>query len=291
MEPGWGIVVTIAVFVLLAIGISGSVFIYNRRISESEKRFYRLFDNVFDALIHFDVEWQIINVNESACNLLGYSKKEFSRMKIGTLVPKREWTQLRTEFEKTFKSGFDFIGETHLKRKKNDIIQVDIAATKIIMSGTEYILASVRDISQRRKTEETLREKNIALKELLTHIEEEKLNIKKEVAKTIDQVLIPTTDKIIEEDGTVNRAYFDSLKKTLKELSASTGGAPHFYSKLTSREVQICNLIKSGVTSKEIADALHLSIETVLKHRNTIRKKLNISKKDITLANFLADSE
>lgn len=291
MEPGWGIIVTIAVFILLAIGISGSVFIYNRRISESEKRFYRLFDNVFDALIHFNPDWQIISVNESACKLLGYSKKEFSRLKIGALIPKREWKQLRTEFEKTLKSGLDFVGETHLKCKKNDVVRVDIAATKIIMSGAEYILASVRDIGQRRIVEETLREKNIALKELLTHIEEEKLNIKKEVAKTIDQVLIPTVDKIVEEDGTVNKAYFDSLKKTLKELSASTGGAPHFYSKLTPREVQICNLIKSGVTSKEIAEALHLSIETVLKHRNTIRKKLNISNTEVTLANFLTESD
>lgn len=291
MEPGWGIVIIMAVFVLLALGISGGAIIHGRRIRESEKRFYHLFDRVFDALILFDSNWDILSVNESACELLGFSKKEYSGLKIGSLVSRRKWQKLVVEFEKTLKSGLDFLGETELKCKEGDLLQVDMGATRIIMNGAAYILASIRDISERQKVEESLREKNIALKEILAHLEEEKLKIKKEHARAIDQVLIPTANRILERDGTVNQAYYDSLKNALKDLSASTGGRQYVNSKLTPREVQICNLIKSGATSKEIAEVLHLSLATVLKHRGRIRKKLNISNKDINLGIFLGDLE
>ena len=291
MEPGWSIVIIMAAFVLLALGISGGAIVHGRRIRESEKRFYHLFDRVFDALILFDQDWDIISVNESACELLGYTKREFSRLKIGSLVNRRKWNRLRTEFEKTLKSGLDFLGGTELSCQNGDIIQVDIGATRIVMNGDTYILASIRDISERRKAEESLREKNIALKEILAHLEEEKLRIKKEHAKAIDQVLIPTANRVLEKDGTVNKAYYDSLKSALKDLSASTGGSQYISSKLTPREVQICNLIKSGATSKEIAEVLHLSISTILKHRGRIRRKLNISNKDINLGIFLGNLE
>jgi PAS domain S-box-containing protein len=291
MEPGWSIVIIMAVFVLLALGISGGAIVHGRRIRESEKRFYHLFDRVFDALIFFDQDWDIISVNESACELLGYTKKEFIKLKIGSLVSRRKWHRLRTEFEKTLKSGLDFLGATELNCRNGDIIKVDIGATRIVMNGGTYILASIRDISERQKAEESLREKNIALKEILAHLEEEKLRIKKEHARAIDQVLIPTANRVLEKDGTVNKAYYDSLKSALKDLSASTGGSQYTSSKLTPREVQICNLIKSGATSKEIAEVLHLSITTILKHRGRIRRKLNISNKDINLGIFLSNLE
>jgi len=287
MEPGWGIIIIMAAFMLLALGISGSVVIHGRRIRESEKRFHHLFDRTFDALILFDSEWNIASVNQSACELLGYSKKEFSGLKIGLLVSRKNWQTLRTEFEKTLVSGLDFLGASELYCQKGHVIQVDIGATRIVMNSTAYILASIRDISEARVVQESLREKNIALKEILAHLEEEKLKIKKEHAMAIDQVLIPTARRIMEKDGSINKSYHNSLMTALGDLSASTGGWQYAESKLTPREVQICELIRSGATSKEISDALHLSVTTIMRCRARIRKKLNISNKDINLALFL----
>jgi len=57
--------------------------------------------------------------------------------------------------------------------------------------------------------------------------------------------------------------------------------------KLTPKEIEICNMIGGGLASKEIADFLSVSYQTVEKHRKDIRKKLGISNKKINLATYL----
>jgi DNA-binding NarL/FixJ family response regulator len=45
---------------------------------------------------------------------------------------------------------------------------------------------------------------------------------------------------------------------------------------LTQREVEIVELIKTGMSSKEISDSIHLSVKTVEVHRHNILKKLKL---------------
>jgi len=45
---------------------------------------------------------------------------------------------------------------------------------------------------------------------------------------------------------------------------------------LTKRELEIAQLIKEGLTSKEIADRLYISLRTVEVHRHNLFKKLNV---------------
>ena len=59
------------------------------------------------------------------------------------------------------------------------------------------------------------------------------------------------------------------------------------FSKLTVRELDVCAAIKKGLSSKEIADQLGLSVNTVHKHRQTIRRKLFLNNKEVNLAAFL----
>ena len=56
---------------------------------------------------------------------------------------------------------------------------------------------------------------------------------------------------------------------------------------LTQKEITICNMIKNDLSSKQISEALHVSIRTIETHRNSIRKKLNISRKDVNLTTYL----
>lgn len=47
--------------------------------------------------------------------------------------------------------------------------------------------------------------------------------------------------------------------------------------KLSARELEILQLIKNGMTSKEIAETINLSYYTIETHRKRISKKLNVS--------------
>jgi len=47
-------------------------------------------------------------------------------------------------------------------------------------------------------------------------------------------------------------------------------------SRITTREVEIIRLISNEYSSREIANLLYISMETVKTHRKNIRKKLNV---------------
>jgi len=57
--------------------------------------------------------------------------------------------------------------------------------------------------------------------------------------------------------------------------------------RLTPREIEVCDLIREGLPSKKIARALSISLKTVEKHRDNIRKKLGIANRRINLTPFL----
>ena len=60
------------------------------------------------------------------------------------------------------------------------------------------------------------------------------------------------------------------------------------YPGLSPAEGKVCTLIRFGLTSKEIAELLSLSIRTVETHRRRARKKLGISSGGNSLAQFIA---
>ncbi|MBU0767594.1 MAG: helix-turn-helix transcriptional regulator, partial [Proteobacteria bacterium] len=52
-------------------------------------------------------------------------------------------------------------------------------------------------------------------------------------------------------------------------------------------EVQVANFIKHGKTTKEIAEMLNLSVETIKFHRKNIRDKIGIKNKKANLRTYL----
>jgi DNA-binding CsgD family transcriptional regulator len=80
------------------------------------------------------------------------------------------------------------------------------------------------------------------------------------------------------------------LRKNLEELTSSFGTRlADKKARLTSKEIEICNMIKNGLTSKEIARLLNTSLLTVEKHRNNIRTKLGAVNKGLSLFSILQE--
>jgi DNA-binding CsgD family transcriptional regulator len=88
-------------------------------------------------------------------------------------------------------------------------------------------------------------------------------------------------DEFGDEDLTLLRDNLENI------IAPFTNDLKIQYSNLTSREIEICNLIRNSKSTKEIANILNLSTETVSSHRKSIRKKLNISKYNVKLNTFL----
>jgi len=62
----------------------------------------------------------------------------------------------------------------------------------------------------------------------------------------------------------------DNTMRTIQNIAVSTG----FDSQLTPRELQMLDLVSSGLDTQAIADKLFISVNTVQTHRKTIIKKL-----------------
>jgi DNA-binding CsgD family transcriptional regulator len=101
-----------------------------------------------------------------------------------------------------------------------------------------------------------------------------------------ENLLLPIIQKLSLKGESLK--YVQLLRTNLQELTSSFGKKlTAKESRLTSREIEICNMIRNGITSKEIASLLNISLGTAEKHRNNIRKKLDIVNKDVNLSSVL----
>lgn len=84
----------------------------------------------------------------------------------------------------------------------------------------------------------------------------------------------------------------DEIKNILSEqvISGEDPQNQGGLNSLSQREIEIISFIKKGDSSKEIADALNISVKTVEVHRYNILKKLNL-KNAAALVNFINNSQ
>ena len=155
------------------------------------------------------------------------------------------------------------------------------------------LLELEKEIDKRKQAEKKLEEqkkaleqKNIALNEILGQIEIERKQINDKVIANAENLLLPIIQKLRLTGE--SRKYVQLLRENIQELTSSFGTKlTEKEAKLTSREMEICNMIKNGLSSKEIASLSNISRTTIERHRANIRKKFGIINKDVNLSSFL----
>ncbi len=141
------------------------------------------------------------------------------------------------------------------------------------------------DKKRQREQKKALAQKDLAIREVLKQIEQVNDEIKSNIIAKVENTLMPIVEKLEINNG--SSYYIQLLQNNLQEV-ASTFGARLSDNKtnLTPREIEICDMIRNGLSTKEISMLLHISIRTTEKHRAHIRKKLRINKNN-NLLSFL----
>ncbi len=193
--------------------------------------------------------------------------------------------------------------ELELVGKKGRIVWGEVHEAPVVEKGkTVAVVGSITDITERKLSVEKLREttesleierqelteKNIALKQILEHIESQKQNHRQQVCSDMEKAIIPAVTRLKKKVGPEFADEFEDLETAIA-MVLSKDVEEHLarYSKLTSRESEVCDMIKTGMSSKQIADSLNLSLATVLKHREHARAKLGITGKNLSLSTYL----
>jgi PAS domain S-box-containing protein len=134
----------------------------------------------------------------------------------------------------------------------------------------------------------TLEEKDAALREVIRQIDVEKKQLAQQVQGNIDRVVKPMlrslqskVDSDCEKSMTLIADYLDNITAPFVDKLERA------YKSLSPREMQICSMIRDGMSCKEIANTLAISVNTVLNQRQRIRKKLKISRRKVNLRSFL----
>lgn len=232
----------------------------------------------------------IIYVNPGFTRMTGYSSEDVIGKSPRILQgPKTDPSTLR-RIRLSLDTGTVFFGQAINYRKDGSEFwnEWHIEPIKDHLGVVECYIAIQRDITKRKEAEQAIENKNVALKEIIEQIEIEKKGIKEDVMLNVEEVLLPALKKLRRKGTALDRKYIEVLEQNIKSLTSSFGR--HVSQKrhrLSPREVEIANLIKSGVSSKEICVMLNISFKTVETHRNKIRKKLDILNKDINLTTYL----
>lgn len=121
-----------------------------------------------------------------------------------------------------------------------------------------------------------LEEKNSTLKEIVFQLELQKNQVEQNIQSNVEALILPVLEKL--KTGEKNDLHIEILTDALRELTSSFNSSlKSRYNTLSSREIEICNLLKNGLSSKEIADVLSISSHTINKHRFHIRTKLGVA--------------
>lgn len=144
------------------------------------------------------------------------------------------------------------------------------------------------DKLQIKSLEKQLEDKEIVIKSLIEQTEIEKDVVKKHVLNNVEQVIFPVL-KLLKKNASKEQCeYIEHLNKNLKDLvSPFDKPVRSSFNCLTPKETQICHMIATGMTNKEIAKANNVSPLTIHTHRNRIRKKLGLIKQKMSLIKYL----
>jgi len=187
IQTVWGLIVVSAALFALAGAIIASIIVHHSRIRESERKFKLLFGRVFDAILIIENDTlAIADVNEAACSLLGYTREEISDLSLKHLIANGELQRLQSTFDKVFSNGSGYVGETTFVSKGGKRIAVEGGLVVCRIADKSFIMGSFRDVTERNRAEEALRNTLTELDGLRSRLQAENIYLQEEIKSEHD---------------------------------------------------------------------------------------------------------
>jgi len=132
-----------------------------RQESSLESRYRRLLHTAPDAILEVNQEGQITLLNEAAERMFGYTRDELLGLNVDSLVPKSMragHAEHRASYAakpntRPMGTGLELQGQ----RKDGSLFPVEISLSPNWIEGELHVIASVRDISERKAVENRIR--------------------------------------------------------------------------------------------------------------------------------------
>ena len=212
-------------------------------LSESEKRYSQLYEGTIDGIIAINLDCEIIDFNSSLLELLQYSAEELKSLTIWDITPKKWHEDNKKLHAQIRERGYSDLFEKEYIRKDGSTTPVEIIGfiTEDDHNNQLGMWAFVRDISERKNNEETLKRQLSEATALhgITSAGSE--------AKNIDE-LIQRTTEILQQtlfSDNFGILIFDEQKKTLKPH-------PSYYGVDDEKKINLEFPITTGVAGRAV---------------------------------------
>ncbi|MDZ7837599.1 MAG: diguanylate cyclase [Actinomycetota bacterium] len=189
-----------------------------QKIAKSEEKFRTIFNSANDCIIIHDFEGRLLEINDRACSRFNFKREEILNQKMTgpeTVEYVKKFNEKKDELVKNKKLVF----ESSIIFKNGQKAPVEISSKIIDYEGTKAVLSISRDIAERKKIEELMRE--LAYNDYLTGlpnrllfeqqfklIKEQSIRGKKKFA-----VMMTDLDRFKEVNDTLGHGIGDKLLK------------------------------------------------------------------------------
>ncbi|UYP45889.1 Sensor histidine kinase RcsC [Candidatus Lokiarchaeum ossiferum] len=198
-------------------------------IQENQRKYNDLFNNSRDAIILHEISGKIIEANQSALNLFGYTREELLSFVTDDLHP-TDKKILQKNLTNEFLSGSRGLYEIIMQRKNGETFESNVTASIISLDGEKFIQAIIRDISeQKRRDSEQLRSQKIESIALLAGgIAHDFNNILVGILGNVNYMQLEddVSNEMLDSLRDIEKATLRATDLTKQLLTFSKGGAP-----------------------------------------------------------------
>ncbi len=163
------------------------------------QRHQALMQSALEGIHVMDILGNIVEANDTFCQLLGYSQEEVRKLNVADWDAQWSREELLERFKKLIHLN-SAIFETRHRRKDGTILDVEVSTTGAEIEGKQYLYASSRDITRRKRIETELR-------------------ISATAFESQESLLITDADGVILR---VNKAFVESTGYTQEEVVGQT---------------------------------------------------------------------
>jgi PAS domain S-box-containing protein len=273
-------------------------------LKQSEEKFRSLAEES-PNMIFINNKGRVVYTNLKCVEIMGYARDEFYSVTFNflNLIAPEYRDMVKASFQQ-HKQGKEVPPyEYAILTKGGERVEVIITTKLIDYNNDKAILGIATDITERKRAEEILKEKdreleikaknleeaNIALKVLLRRTDEDRAELEEKVSLNVRDLVIPYLEKLkISGIDEIQRTFVNILKSNLLQITSPfTHRMSSKFLNFTPTEIQVADLLRKGKTSKEIGELLNTSPRAITFHRENIRKKLGLKNKKANLKSYL----
>jgi PAS domain S-box-containing protein len=188
---------------------------------DADARFGGLLESVPDAVIMANAHGRVVLANSQADALFGYTRGELCGMALEALMPQRFRAAHEAHRDGYFRqpslrpmgAGRELYG----LRKDGHEFPVEISLSPVAVEHGTLIMSAIRDISERKRIEQTLHEKNLELSQANQAKDRFLANMSHELRTPLNAVIGFTGTLLLQLPGPIN----DEQEKQLRTVQSS----------------------------------------------------------------------